>query len=144
MRLPEIASTCTFISPPRRKHQIIDIQAIIIVTVDLTTTIYFAVERSYHSYRLNDDLLDFLNQDKYQAASGQNVHNIVGFWCDLYLNFPEYNELSKLAILILTIISVICECECGFSTMNNVKNELHTAMIDRTMNACLCGCGPRK
>ena len=107
VRFPEarfILSTCSFISPLRRKHQIVDIQAI----VNRFENNYFdynAVERGYHSYR-NDDLLDFLYEDKCKlahSAEGDITDDIVGFWCDLYQNFLEYKELSKLAILIMTI-----------------------------------------
>ena len=139
MRFPEanfILSTCTFISPPHRKHQIIDMQAI----VDRFDNKYFdynAVERAYHSYR-NDDLIDILYEDKYKLAlSGDTTGDLVGFWCDLYQNFPEYKELSKLAILIMTITPNTCDCERGFSCMNYVKNELRTAMTETTLNACM-------
>lgn len=138
VRFPErsfIVSTCNFLSPPRRKHQIVNIQALI----ERFDNHYFdhdAIERGYHSYR-NDDLLDFLYEDKYSANTNGDSDNIVGFWCELYCNFPEYKELSKLAILIMTITPDTCECERGFSTMNFVKNELRTAMTTETLNACM-------
>ena len=133
-----ILSTCSFISPLRRKHQIVDIQAIV-NQFDNNYFDYNAVERGYHSYR-NDDLLDFLYEVKYKlahTAEGDVTDDIVGFWCDLYQNFPEYKELSKLAILIMTITPDTCECERGLSSMNYVKNELRTAMSEKTLNACM-------
>ena len=139
VRFPEanfILSTCSFISPPCRKHQIIDMQAI----VDRFDNNYFdynAVERAYHSYR-NDDLLDILYEDKYKLAfSGDTTGDLVGFWYDLYQNFHEYKELSKLAILIMTITPNTCDCERGFSCMNYVKNELRTAMTETTLNTSM-------
>ena len=141
VRFPEarfILSTCSFISPLRRKHQIVDIQAIV-NRFDNNYFDYNAVERGYHSYR-NDDLLHFLYEDKYKLAhlaEDDVTGDIVGFWCDLYQNFPEYKELSKLAILIMTITPDTCECECRFCSMNYVKNELRTAMSEKTLNACM-------
>ena len=34
----------------------------------------------------------------------------------------------------MTITPDTCECECGFSCMNYVKNELHTPMTNSTLN----------
>lgn len=119
MRFPErnfIAGTYVFVCPPRRKHQLVDIRSI----TQRFDNKYFdhdAIERGYHSYR-NDDLLDFLFEEKYKAGTGDDNDDYVGFWCDLFLNCPEYKELSRLAILILTIAPDICECEREFSTMN--------------------------
>ena len=62
---------------------------------------------------------------------------MVGFWHDLYQNFPEYKELAKLAILLMTITPDTCECERGFSVMNYVKNKLRTAMTETNLNACM-------
>ena len=138
-RFPEanfIMTTCSFLSPPRRKHQIVNVQAVI-ERFDNKYFDFDAVERGYHSYR-NDDLLDYLYDEKYRKESGgEAVDNVVGFWCDLYQNFPEYKELAKLAILLLTLTPDTCECERGFSVMNHVKNELRTAMTDTTLNACM-------
>ena len=123
------------VCPPRRKHQLVDICAIT-QRFDNKYFDYDVIERGYHSYR-NDDLLDFLFEEKYKAGTGDDNDNYVGFWCDLFLNCPEYKELSRLAILILTIAPDTCECERGFSTMNFVKNELRTAMTKTTLNACM-------
>ena len=73
-----------------------------------------------------------------KLVQGTKVLTMLVFWCDLFLYFPEYKELSRLAILVLTIATVTwCECERGFSTMNFVKNELRTAMTNTTLNACM-------
>lgn len=137
VRFPEksfIASTCAFVCPPRRKYQIVNIHSIV-QRFDNNYFDHDAIERGYHSYR-NDDLLDYLFQEKYKSANEES-DNYVGFWSDLHSNFPEYKELSKLAILVLTIAPDTCKCERGFSTMNFVKNELRTAMTNATLNACM-------
>ena len=93
VRFPEarfILSTCSFISPLRRKHQIVDIQAIVNRFDN-----YFDYNAGYHSYR-NYDLLDLLYEDKYKlahSAEGDVTDDIVGFWCDLCQNFPEYRAI---------------------------------------------------
>ena len=130
-----ILSTCSFQCP--RKHQIIDMQA----AVERFDNNYFdfnAVKRGYHSYR-KDDLLHYLYEEKYKepCSGGEVTENVVGFWSDLYQNFPEYKDIAKLALLLMAITSDTCECERGFSVMNHVKNELRTAMTDTTLNACM-------
>ena len=121
-----ILSTCSFQCP--RKHQIIDMQA----AVERFDNNYFdfnAVKRGYHSYR-KDDLLDYLYEEKYKepCSGGEVTENVVGFWSDLYQNFPEYKDIAKLALLLMAITPDTCEGERGFSVMNHVKNELRTAM----------------
>ena len=141
-RFPEanfIITTCSFLFPPRRKHQIISIQAVL-ERFDNKFFDFNAEERGYHSYR-NVDLLDYLYEEKYHeqhsSSGGESGGNVVGFRCDLYQNFPDYRELAKLAILLMTITPDTCECERGFSVMNYVKNELRTAMTETTLNACM-------
>ena len=78
---------------PHRKHQIVDMQAVI-EQCDNNYFDFNAVERGYHSYR-NDDLLDYLYEEKYQkksSTSGDEVaENVVGFWRDLYQNLSTRN-----------------------------------------------------
>lgn len=64
----------------------------------------------------------------------EQIDDLVGFWCDLYRNLQEYKELSKLAVVIMTITPNTYEFERGFICMNYVKNELHTAMTNTTLN----------
>ena len=96
------------------------------------------MERSYHAYR-NDDL-DYLYEGTYKGVINEEdveEEDVVGFWCDIYQNFPDYKELSKLAILLKTLTPDMSECERGVSTMNYVKNELRTALTEKTLNACM-------
>ena len=66
VRFPEanfILSTCSFISPPRRKHQIIDMQAI----VDRFDNNYFdynAVERAYHYTEMTISLIFYMKTSR--------------------------------------------------------------------------------
>lgn len=129
---------CSFINPIRRKNRVIDIRCLL----DRFDNHYFdcdLIERSYHSYR-NDDLLDYLFEDLYKGADRadeESVDDLVGFWCDLYRNFADYRELSKLVTLIMTLTPDTCECERGVSTMNYVKNDVRTALTEKTLNACM-------
>jgi hypothetical protein len=139
-RFPErdlIISMCSFINPTRRKNRVIDIRSLL-ARFDNHYFDCDVVERSYHEYR--NDELDYLFEDSYKDAdetNGEKVDDVVGFWCDLYQNFDDYKELSKLAILIMTLTPDTCECERGVSAMNYVKNDLRTALTDTTLNACM-------
>ena len=67
----------------------------------------------------------------------ENDNDITSFWCDIYCNFSEYKELSKLSILILTLSPNTCDCERGFSTLNYVKNEYRSKLTNQNLNACM-------
>jgi hypothetical protein len=104
---------CSFINPTRRKNRVIDIRSLL-ARFDNHYFDCDVVERSYHEYR--NDELDYLFEDSYKDAdetNGEKVDDVVGFWCDLYQNFDDYKELSKLAILIMTLTPDTCECECN-------------------------------
>ena len=79
-RFPErdfIIQFCSFVNLIRRKHQLIDINEII----DRFDNNYFdhnRIERGYHAYR-NDDLLDFLFEDKCKAKNEKQTGDSFGF-----------------------------------------------------------------
>ena len=71
----------------------------------------------------NDSSLDFA----YEVCSKDHVR----FWCELY-EAEDYRALASLAILI-SPTSVICEC--GFSSMNYIKNEFRSVLTQENLNA---------
>ena len=57
-------------------------------------------------------------------------------WCQLYEG-NYYKELASLAQQLLSISPKSVLCECGFSTMNYVKNEFRSVLTQENLNACM-------
>ena len=86
------------------------------------------VVTAQYSMYCNDSSLDFA----YEACNKDTV----SFWCELYVS-EEYNQLASLAILLLSISPTSVICECGFSSMNYIKNEFRSVMTQENLNACM-------
>ena len=129
-RFPEsafICQSCTFLDPRRLRQTGSNIASVI----DRFNNDFFdsgLICQQYTRFR-NDDDLGFIFEE--------NDNDITSFWCDIYCNFSEYKELSKLSILILTLSPNTCDCERGFSTLNYVKNEYRSKLTNQNLNACM-------
>ena len=125
-RFPEckfIAQDCSFLDPKRRKNSSVNITAVIDRFNDGFMDDQL-IRQQYGLYRHDDDV-DYIFQE--------NDSNTVWFWCDLFMNYPTYKELSKLSILILTLSPNTCDCERGFSVLNFVKNEYRCRLTSETL-----------
>ena len=60
----------------------------------------------------------------------------VKFWCELHES-DDYKELATFAILMLSISPTSVICECGFSSMNYIKNEFRSVLCQENLNACM-------
>ena len=76
----------------------------------------------------NDSSLDL----SYELCQKDHVK----FWCELYEG-DDYEELATLAILLLSISPTFVICECGFSSMNYIKNEFRSVLSQDNLNACI-------
>ena len=79
----------------------------------------------------NDETLDVLLSD-----TGRDPVTPCQFWCQLY-KIGHYKELAKLSILIMTLLPDTVECECGFSCMNYIKNELRSTLTQSNLTAAI-------
>ena len=58
------------------------------------------------------------------------------FFIKLYKD-DDYNELARLALLVLCISPDAVTCERGFSNMNFIKNQYRTRLTQDKLNACM-------
>ena len=79
------------------------------------------ISTQYTMYQ-NDSFLDFY----YEPCQ----KNHVTFWCELYES-DDYKDLVKWAILLLSVSPLSVICECGFSSMNYIKNEYSARLCKR-------------
>ena len=83
---------------------------------------------SQHRLYVNDTTLHF----QYELCG----EDYIKFWCKLYMD-DEFQQLARLALLLLTISPTSVICERGFSVMNYVKNEFRSLLTQTNLNACM-------
>ena len=89
-----------------------------------------ALLSQYQIYCEDDGIKTLLLSDRCKS-------DVVKFWCHLFENSDEYSELSKLAILLLTLSPDTCSCERGFSHMNGIKTQTRNRLGECRVDACL-------
>ena len=126
-----MVSNTAFLNPLMRNLQKPDIPALVNRFSQDSGAVTFSVDTvKTVSIFLNDSTVDI----EMNLCGG----DIVKFWCHLYKNEEdEYKELSSLALLLLSISPTSVLCERGFSTMNYIKNNYRSVMVQDNLNACL-------
>ena len=130
-RFPELdfmTKQLCFTDPPQRKLHLCDTGLVVDKFSNDQSFCKTTVHKQYRTY-CHDTTLDFL----YEVTCNSNP---VAFFVKLY-NEEEYNELARLALLVLVISPDSVACERGFSTMNFIKNQYRTRLTQDKLNVCM-------
>lgn len=133
-RFPEmdfIIDNTSFLDPSLRHLHKVNIPALVDRFNTDTDPFNFNVSAISTQYTMycNDSSLDI----SYELCQ----KNQVTFWCELYDESDDYNDLAKLAILLLSVSPSSVICERGFSSMNYIKNEFRSVLSQENLNACM-------